>query len=240
MAGNRPKDSVGSWRAKGMVVMTGPQGITKSRWLADWWRPLFWIMLTPLITVPVSAIAIAALSREAEEVGLSKKAVPSWDMLWDVPPGWTPQYYHYAEVVPTFLAFTLPGLINLAPFLWVFSTEPRAKVAGLLAGFLGVWRVAAPAMVLASGTYDKVTSNSGTFFELRDGQPHEEVWLAGSLVWLVSVMAFAAYARALSVLSRPHRPLVSLTLVVLNVAGVLVALAMAALFALFVLVVATW
>ncbi len=113
-------------------------------WLNKWWMPFLWIILTPIVTVPVSAVLFDTLAgyQTPAEIGLPDPAGT------DGCDGWFCPTYQYSEVAPTIVAFVLPGLLNLVSFLWVSSTRPRVRAAGIVAGLLGIVRFSIPVIVL--------------------------------------------------------------------------------------------
>lgn len=176
-------------------------------WLNDWSMPFRWIVLAPIITVPLSVILFITLAgnQSPAEVGLPPNPPPctflpdlglifSDEPLSDyTAPDCGPQF-RYSEVGPTIFALVLPGLLNLVPFLWVSSTRPRVLAAGIVAGLLGIVRVSIPAIVLTAST--RVTDAGGTtYFEWIDSSPHNEVWGAGILAWLGTLLVWALFGR---------------------------------------------
>ena len=177
-------------------------------WLNDWSMPFRWIILAPIVTVPLSAIAFAALIRQPEEIGLPPNRPESQiglfqggscDSFLSTP------CYDYAEVVPALLAFALPGLLNLAPLAWTLSGSLRARIAGLTAGLLGALRLAIPALVLMFG-YERVTSPEGTSYFRWDtldfivpSEPTFPIWFFGALAWLGTLLVWASFLMILYV-----------------------------------------
>lgn len=169
-----------------------------SSWLNQWWVPFLWIILTPIVTVPLSAMLFDALAgyHEPQEVGLPGPARTDGCDRDGWFGGWCPTY-HYYEVAPTFIAFVLPGLLNLVPFLWVSSTRPRVLAAGIVAGLLGVLRLSIPVMVLMLAV-DRVTNPGGTaYFEFRQGPGFDQsiaIPIFGFLAWFGTLLFWALFA----------------------------------------------
>lgn len=170
-------------------------------WLNKWWMPFLWIILTPIVTVPLSAILFSVLAGylEPPEVGLPPNP-PTCPFLngffGDPVPGCGPQF-RYSEVGPTIIAFALPGLLNLAPFLWVSSRRSMVRTAGIVAGLLGLLRLALPPTVLML-SLDRVSSDGGSYFEYVLGwfgeSPFIIVWPYGALAWLGTLLVWGAFA----------------------------------------------
>jgi hypothetical protein len=168
-------------------------------WLNRWWLPFLWITLTPVVTVPLSAVLFDTLAgyQTPAEVGLPDPArTDGCDR-----DGWFGGFcptYEYSEVAPTIFAFVLPGLLNLISFLWVSSTRPRVLAAGIVAGLFGIVRVSIPVIVLMTA-FNRVTAAGGTtYFDFGGGwinfSPADEVWSAGALAWLGSLLVWGLFA----------------------------------------------
>ncbi len=164
-------------------------------WLNDWSMPFRWIILAPIITVPLSVILFSLLAgyHGPEEVGQ--------------PPNRTGCFlgcpvHEYSEVTATVMAFVLPGLLNLVPFVWVVSRNTRARLAGIVAGLLGLLRMFVPLIVLTL-VFDEVTGRGGTSYLdlitedfLRPAPaPFLEVWGFGFLAWLGTLLVWALFGR---------------------------------------------
>jgi hypothetical protein len=105
-------------------------------------QPLWLIVLSPLLTVPLTQSATQSLiqSDSCTIIGL--------DFIGGS-----------ASCETAALAVALaPGLVNLAPFLWLFARDARTRTAALVAGFLGAARFVVPlATLLASGPTSNVS-----------------------------------------------------------------------------------
>jgi len=174
-----------------------------SSWLNKWWMPFLWIILTPIVTVPLSDILFDVLAgyHGPADVGLppNPPRCPSLGeaLFGGLDPDCGPQL-RYSEVGPTIIAFVLPGLLNLAPFLWVSSKRPRVRAAGIVAGLLGAVRLALPPTVLMLAV-DRVSSDGGSYFEYVLGEfsfsfsPFIFVWPLGFLAWAGSLLVWAVF-----------------------------------------------
>jgi hypothetical protein len=160
-------------------------------WLSSWARPFLWLLLSPIATVSLGLVFSAGLKRSPDDLGL-----PTSDcegdpdcIVWSY---FFPMDRHYYEFVPTLLAFTLPGLLNLVPFWWAVSgTTTRARLAGWLAGLLGVGRFLVPTVVIL--TMRRVTAPDGkTYLEVPFLDPYLSVYFTSGLAWTVCLLAFLA------------------------------------------------
>src|SRR3990172_10555557 len=175
-------------------------------WLDRWWMPFLWIILTPIVTVPLSVPLSESFGARhtAAEMGLPEEppgVIDGWCPEGEDPygmciPNFFAPYYVYYEVTPTLVAVLLPGLINLAPFVWALSKTRKTSRAGVTAGLAGVLRVAVPAMVLMS--FDRLTGvGGGTYFQVETTflglEPYSSVWIAGFLAWLASLAVWVIF-----------------------------------------------
>jgi hypothetical protein len=212
MAAARTTTSIEAKRTEEKIMATNElTSRGSSLWLNEWWRPFLWITLTPIVTVPVSAIVFGALIRQPEEVGFPPNNPQSQIDLFQggsCDSFLSSPCYEYAEAVPTLLAFALPGLLNLAPIAWVLSKNIRVKVAALVALLLGALRLAIPVLVLMLG-YETVANSEGTSYFRWDtldfifpSEPTFPIWVLGALAWVGCLVAWAMFGGVISVLGR--------------------------------------
>ncbi len=157
-------------------------------WLNKGSMPFLWIILTPIVTVPLSIILFLLLAGYQEEKDIF--AQPSC-ILYCTP-------NDYLAVNGTIAAFALPGLVNLVPFVWVVSRNTRARLAGIVAGLLGLARLIIPAVLLIL-SFDRVTGDDGTSYFLVSNPilpwtAHIGVWLYGFLAWIGTLLVWASFA----------------------------------------------
>jgi hypothetical protein len=165
--------------------------------LNKWWMPFLWIILTPLVTVPLSEALFDSLAgyQAPGEAGLP--AINDPDCL-----DFACVDYEYFELgIPTLIAFALPGLLNLVAFAWLVSTSRRVRTAAVVAGVLGVVRLMIPVIVLLS--FDTVTNAAGRSYAvnphsvLRDiygtPEPFSAIWDQSALAWAASLVTWGAF-----------------------------------------------
>lgn len=113
----------------------------RARW------PFLVVILSPLITVPLTASVLARANVEPASIGLPPNAgyVESW-----FPCDHRACEYYYARPERVVLAFLLPGAANLLPFLWLAARAGRVKAAGAAAGVCGLVRSAIPLVLVLS------------------------------------------------------------------------------------------
>jgi len=144
-------------------------------WPDLWWLPFLWILLIPMMTMPIQVerlgsdggFASAKAYQQCQLVHKSPGAFLDFNTVnsWRCP----------AEDV---LATLAPGLLNLAPLLWVWWPNRRTRFAVLAATGLGAARVLVPGLIyLALGT----VTFSTHFFP----GPNETV-IASLTLWFLS------------------------------------------------------
>ena len=84
--------------------------------------PLLLVVLSPLVTLPITGIVISFLPECGNDV-----------------PWWQVGHLRLA---------LLPGVVDLVPFVWLLSGKSRVKHAAAMAGAIGVARVALPQLTL--------------------------------------------------------------------------------------------
>ena len=170
--------------------------------LNKWWIPFVWIMLTPIVTLPLSVL-LSPSAHYGPELGLPDEppdTIAGFCPEGDDPfgsciPNFLAPYYEYYEVTPIVMAFALPGLLNLAPFAWATSGKRRVRAAGIVAGLLGLLRLSIPVAVLMS--LNRLTSDDGgsylQFEATLFSALHFGVWTLGFMAWVGSSLVFVAF-----------------------------------------------
>ena len=174
------------------VTMATIENGSVGRSSAPWWFPFRWIILAPIVSVPLSAALFEMLAgnQEPEAVGLPAS---------DAGCSWFCSAYEYAELNPTLIAFTVPGVVNLVAFAWVLSKEPRVRIAAMVAGLLGLLRLSVPTIVLLL-IINRLTNGDGVTYVQWDvggigpsfpiPMPHFAVWLFGAAAWFGSLLVW--------------------------------------------------
>ena len=170
--------------------------------LDKWWSPFVWIMLTPIVTLPLSVL-LSPSAHGGSELSLPDEppdAIAGFCPEGDDPfgsciPNFLSPFYEYYEVTPTVTAFALPGLLNLAAFGWAASGKRRVRAAGTVAGLLGLLRLSIPVAVLMS--LNKLTGDDGRsylqFEATLFADLHLGVWSLGFMAWAGSSMALVVF-----------------------------------------------
>ena len=170
--------------------------------LDKWWSPFVWILVTPIVTLPLSVL-LSPSAHDGPELGLPDEppdAIAGFCPEGDDPfgsciPNFLSPYYEYYEVTPIVMAFALPGLLNLASFGWAASGKRRVRAAGIVAGLLGLLRLSIPVTVLMS--LNRLTSEDGRsylqFEATLFSDLHLGVWLLGFMAWVGSSVVFVVF-----------------------------------------------
>ena len=125
------------------VAAEFPTPTQKTGWPRNW--PLLWIVLTPIVTVPLTQFAAAAI------IGSCTLQEGFIGATWSCPTG------------PVLLALS-PGLLNLVPVFRLFSRDPTTRGAAVAATILGGLRLLVPVVnVLATATDGQSVMSSSAF-----------------------------------------------------------------------------
>lgn len=185
-----------------------------ARWLGKrprpqnpWALPFLWLMLTPIVTVPLSMVLFENIGEryQGPDIGLPDEPpgqVEGWcppgdDQVGQCVPNLNATSYEYYRVAPALLSFLPLGFFNLVPFVWVLSRNVRARRAGIVAGLMGLLRFSATVVLLL--TLDRLTGRDGVSYiqlerSLFSFQPYETVWGVGLFTWIASGIAWVLFA----------------------------------------------
>jgi len=162
-----------------------PPGVSPKPPAPRWYLPLLWILLIPIVTVPLTNV----LADRAEyHSGFCSVYAGSYLL---------PGLGAHANCSTGLLLLLLsPGLLNLVPMWWLRSTHPRLRAAALWATVLGALRLIVPATaVIASPDDNPVDAVSGLF------GPSDFVMS----ILTISLVLWLATIPAIWVVSRLHR-----------------------------------
>ncbi len=116
--------------------------------------PFLWLVLTPLLTAPLSAVLIY---RFAQELDAQSLGLPTTSILWDGPQA----TLYYYDFWPTWLLLTAAGLPNLLVALWFFHPNGYMKVAAGAALVMAVLRTFVVVLVFFAISQTNVISHNG-------------------------------------------------------------------------------
>lgn len=165
--------------------------------------PLALLVVSPILTAPLTAILVFGFARElnARELGL-----PVWrnELI--------PATLHYFDFWPTALLLIGPGLVNLLVVLWFFQRNGYLRVAAALGLVVALARTVGVLLVFFAISQSDLIVHEGQllmrievertgFLALEPrASPREAlvrlvltVWLVGAFAWGPSVLAWGLY-----------------------------------------------
>ena len=172
------------------------------RWIGSR-SPLALLVVSPVLTAPLTAILVFGFARElsARELGL-----PVWrnEMI--------PATLHYFDFWPTALLLIGPGLLNLLVVLWFFQRSGYMRVAASLGLVVALVRTVGVLFVFFAISQSDIIMHEGQvlmrievertgFLALEPrATPREAlvrlvltVWLFGAFAWGPSVLAWGLF-----------------------------------------------
>ena len=182
------------------------------RWMGSR-SPLAWVVVTPVVTAPLTAILVFSLARElnARELGL-----PVWrnELI--------PATLHYFDFWVTALLLIGPGLLNLLVVLWFFQRNGYIRVAAALALVVALIRTVGIMLLFFTFTPSDLIVHDGQLLMRIEAErpgllaleprasPQEALvrlvlpmWLFGAFAWGPSVLIWGLYNLVMERLA-PH------------------------------------
>ena len=169
--------------------------------------PLSWILVTPVVTLPLSALLLITLGGEHEATALG---LPAGDLCKFQ--GFIAQTcFFYFDFWRTALLLAAPGVLNLAAVLWLLDRNGYVRVAAVVALTLALVRtLIVPMATVVLAQFDVISDGSlllrleveatGAFIDVDS--PTEGVairrlltaaWIGGAAAWGVSAVVWQAY-----------------------------------------------
>lgn len=142
-----------------------------------WYKPFLWILLIPILTVPLTWFL--------------RDAVLYHSGLCSV----TPSFFGAYATCSTgaYLLILSPGLLNLLPLWWLRSSHRKLKVAALWATVLGALRLIVPAAAVIASPDGNQVSGGGLYgpseFQLA-------IFAISLLLWALTFPVMWAVARS--------------------------------------------
>ena len=171
------------------------------RWSARQ-SPLAWILVTPILTVPLTALIVFAFAQDLDARSLG---LPIWRNEA------IPARLYYFDFWPTYLLVTMPGVLNLLVVLWFFQRSGYVRVAAGFALALGFVRNFVVVLVYFAMAQSDVIAHEGGLLirlevenrgiiSLTDHSPGTGLfrmlfttWLFGMFAWGLTVLAWGLY-----------------------------------------------
>lgn len=186
------------------------------RWIARQ-SPLAWLLMTPVLTVPLSALLVFVFAQDANAGALG---LPIWrnDAV--------PARLYYFEFWPTYLLLTGPGVLNLLVVLWFFQRNGYVRVAAGVGLIVAIVRSFVVVLVFFAIAQSDVISHQGDLFIRMEVEQRgiislrhspetallrllSTTWLFGAFAWGVSFLVWGLYNLAMDRLApdlKPPRP----------------------------------
>lgn len=193
--------------------------------IGRWWRwiwdhsPLAWLVLSPVVTAPLSALLLFGF---AEQLNARELGLPIWrnEVI--------PASLHYFDFWRTFLLLTVPGLVNLLVVLWFLHRNGYMRIAAAVALVVALVRTFGVVFLFFIMTPSDLITHEGQWLmrlevertglqalepraspEVAILQLLATVWLFGAFAWGPSVAIWGLYNlvmdRFLSHLKPPRR-----------------------------------
>lgn len=180
------------------------------RRVVDWFlqrSPFLWITVTPVVTLPLSAVLLYTLSGEHSASALG---LPAGD-LCRFDGSIAQKCLYYFDFWRTGLLLAIPGVVNLLVILWLLDRQGYVRVAAVVVLVLGVARsLVIPLAAIAVSQFD-VVDDGGLWFRVEIAargiivdiespstntatrQVLTAAWLGGAAMWVLTVVMWRAY-----------------------------------------------
>ena len=184
------------------------------RWFAKR-SPLAWPLVTPVLTVPLSALLVFAFAQDLDAPSLG---LPIWRNEA------VPARLYYFEFWPTYLLLTGPGVLNLLVVLWAFQRNGYVRVAAGVGLVVAIVRSFVVVLVFFAIAQSDVISHEGGLLirmevenrgiiSLDDHSPGTALlrllsttWLFGAYAWGGSLLVWGLYNLAMDRLLPDLKP----------------------------------
>ena len=160
--------------------------------------PFAWLVVTPLVTAPLSAVLLFAFGDALDATALG---LPLWRNES------IPASVYYFDFWPTLLLLTTPGLLNLLVAPWLFRDLTYERMAGALALTLALLRTFVVPLAAIIWFSASVVGDAGLLIRvpINEGGGYAPstltatfrllttAWTSGLWMWLVTVGLWLAY-----------------------------------------------
>lgn len=181
------------------------------------------LLITPIVTLPLSAILLFALAGEldARALGLPEREYRS---LIRGDPGTSVNFFYFDFWV-VWLLLMLPGVVNLAPALWFLHRLAYVRVGAALALLVGALRsFLVPLLAVAIGSAEVigepklvlqipleesglVLNPTGDLADVAKIRMLTTAWTAGLVMWLVTFGLYHGFEPLMARLAPGVEPL---------------------------------
>lgn len=169
--------------------------------------PFLWVLVTPIATLPLSALLLFTLGGEhdAAELGLPAGELCRFEGLL------AQTCFYYFDFWRTWLLLAIPGALNLLVVLWVLQRNGYVRVAAVIALLLGLVRSLVVPMAAIAVSHFALYSDGGLYLQgeiiagggVGDIDPPSAeralrqlltaAWIGGGVAWAVTLVVWRAY-----------------------------------------------
>ncbi len=176
----------------------------------QWMRarsPFVWVLVTPVFTLPLSAVLLLTLGGEHEPaaLGLPQNELCRFEGLL------AQSCFYYFDFWRTWLLLAAPGALNLLVLLWALQRNGYVRLAVVIALVLGLVRSLVVPVAAIAISHFALFSEAGLYFQgevVAGGgvggveAPSAEralrqlltaAWIGGGGAWVVSLVVWQVY-----------------------------------------------
>ena len=154
--------------------------------------PFLWLIVTPVLTLPVSALLVYQFGGEHDAAALG---VPPGELCHLG--GAAKRCFEYYDFWRMVAVFAIPGAVNAVVALWLLSRHSYVRVAAITAMLVAVLRVlVVPFAAMAMSQFETFTSD-GLYFRVEVGTDQRATlqlllaaWAGGLVAWGLTLVAW--------------------------------------------------
>lgn len=172
--------------------------MSRIRRVGQWFTrqsPLAWLLVTPVVTVPLTALLVFTLANDLHPASVGLPVFRD--------EGSAARLYYF-DFWPTWALVTLPGLLNFLVLLWFLQRNTYVRVAATIALVVAIVRTfVVVLMFFAISESDLITHEGGILIRMEvdyrvlplvDHSPETALLRLLASVWLYGVSAWGATA----------------------------------------------
>lgn len=180
--------------------------VVRSIWRrVEGWSPLQWLLVTPVATLPLSALLVLTVGGD-----LSGESLGLVEVQWTKQAGQLDRtHYFYYDFWLTWALLTAPGVLNLLVARWLFHELTYVRLAaglGLVLALLRTFIVPVASMVWISA--DILNHDTGLLIRVPVGEAGRQIdpspleatltllvtaWTAGLGMWILTFAIWQGY-----------------------------------------------
>lgn len=169
--------------------------------------PFVWVLVTPVVTLPLSALLLLTLGgeHEAAALGLPQNELCRFDGLL------AQTCTYYFDFWRTWLLLAIPGAFNLLVLLWALHRNGYVRLAAVIALVLALVRSLVVPVAAIGVSHFALFSEAGLYFQgeviagggVGDIDPPSAeralrqlltaAWIGGGVAWVVTLVVWQVY-----------------------------------------------